>query len=91
MKIRSNFYLDTNRINALKELAKNEETSISDLVREGIDRVITERLNNPNHERDALRGNLQAFMTRYAGMGPESTLEEIDSLVRASKPEPVKT
>ncbi len=90
MKIRSNFYLDTNRLEALKELAKHEETSISDLVREGIDRVITERLNNPKHERNALRENLQAFITRYAGMGPESSLDDIDSLVRDSKRKPAK-
>jgi len=90
MKIRSNFYLDTNRLDALKELAKHEETSISDLVREGIDRVISERMNSPKRERNALRENVQAFMDRYAGTGPESSLEEIDALVRPSKRKPAK-
>ncbi len=81
MKIRSNFYLDTDRLDALKQLAKSEETSISDLVREGIDRVISERMNCPRRERNELRTNLQAFLQRYAGTGPERSLEEIEELV----------
>jgi hypothetical protein len=80
--IRSNFYLDTDRLSALKALAANEETSISDLVREGIDRVITERLNNPRRDRTALRENLHEFLTRYAGSDPGLTEDEIDSLVK---------
>lgn len=85
MKIRSNFYLDSNRLEALKQLAKSEETSISDLVREGIDRVISERMNRPGRERNELRANLQAFLRRYAGTGPERSLEEIEEL--ASDPD----
>jgi hypothetical protein len=85
MKIRSNFYLDSNRIDALKELARREDTSISNLVREGIDRVISERLNNPVRERDVLRTNLQTFLDRHAGKGPAKSPEEIDKLIRGSK------
>jgi hypothetical protein len=80
--IRSNFYLDVDRLSALKALAVNEETSISDLVREGIDRVITERLNNPRRDRVALRQNLDEFLTRYAGSEPGLTENEIDDLVK---------
>jgi hypothetical protein len=81
-QIRSNFYLDTDRLSALKALANNEETSISDLVREGIDRVITERLNNPRSDRGALRENLHEFLTRYASSEPGLTEDEINDLVK---------
>lgn len=85
MKTRSNFYLDTDRLEALKKLAHTEETSISDLVREGIDRVISERMNKPPRERAKLRENLQAFLERYADTGPERSLEEIEDLVSDSE------
>ena len=80
-QIRSNFYLDTERLNALKTLATREETSVSDLVREGIDRVITDRLNSPKRDRDTLREGLQQFLARYAGSEPGLTEDEIDDLV----------
>ena len=85
MKTRSNFYLDTDRLDALKKLATTEETRISDLVREGIDRVISERMNKPIRERNELRANLQAFLERYADGGPERSLEEIEALVSDSE------
>ena len=90
MKTRSNFYLDTDRLEALKKLAAAEETSISDLVREGIDRVISERMNNPQRDRNVLRANLQVFLERYAGTGPERSLEEIEDLVSESGRKPAE-
>jgi hypothetical protein len=80
-QIRSNFYLDTERLGALKALAAREETSISDLVREGIDRVITDRLKRPKRDRDTLRANLQEFLARYTGTRSGLTDEELDELV----------
>jgi len=81
MKIRSNFYLDSSRLEALKHLADSEETSISNLVREGIDRVIFARMNEPRRERHELRANLEAFLQRHAGTGPNRTVDEIEELV----------
>jgi FixJ family two-component response regulator len=80
-QIRSNFYLDTQRLDALKALAAREETSVSDLVREGIDRVITDRLNNPKRDRDTLRANLQSFLARHAGAHLGLSQDDIDDLV----------
>ncbi|HEV3157709.1 MAG TPA: ribbon-helix-helix protein, CopG family [Candidatus Baltobacteraceae bacterium] len=85
MKIRSNFYVDSKRMEALKHLAQSEETSVSDLVREGIDRVISERMNQPPRERAELRASLESFLRRYVGSGPERSLEEIEALVSASE------
>jgi hypothetical protein len=84
-KTRSNFYVDNARIKALKQLAAVEETSISELVREGIDRVISERMNRPPKERTELRMNMEAFLQEYAGSGPERTLEEIENLVSEAR------
>jgi Arc/MetJ-type ribon-helix-helix transcriptional regulator len=80
-KTRSNFYVDKNRIKALKQLAAEEETSISELVREGIDRVISERMNRQPGERAELRAKVEAFFLQYAGSGPERSDEEIEDLV----------
>jgi 1,6-anhydro-N-acetylmuramate kinase len=80
-QVRSNFYLDTQRLDALKALAAREETSVSDLVREGIDRVITHRLNNPKRDRDTMRANLQQFLARHTGARTRLTESEIDDLV----------
>jgi hypothetical protein len=80
-KTRSNFYVDKTRIKALKQLAAEEETSISELVREGIDRVISERMNRQPGERAELRAKVEAFLLQYAGSEPECSDEEIEDLV----------
>ena len=81
MKTRSNFYVDSERLRALRKMADTEETSVSDLVREGIDRVIADRMARPKRERSELRTKLEAFLERYADTGPERLLEEIENLV----------
>jgi len=42
-------------------------------------------MNTPKRERNELRANLQAFLERYAGTGPERSLEEIEDLVSDSE------
>ncbi len=83
---RSNFYIDAPRMDALKQLAATEDSSISELVREGIDRVISDRMNNPRRERSELRANLEAFLQRFVKTGTPRSLEEIENIVtEASK------
>jgi hypothetical protein len=52
----------------------------SDLVRQGIDRVIRERMRG-KPDRAALRAALSEFLRRYAGKGPHRSQEEIEDLV----------
>lgn len=77
---RTNFYVDDERLTALKHVAATEKSSVSDLVREGIDRVIRERMRG-RPDRAKLRDDLQAFLRKYAGTGPKSTESEIEELV----------
>ena len=72
---RTNFYVDDERIEALKHVATTEHVSVSDLVREGIDRVIRERMRG-KPDRAALRADLQAYLAKYAGKGPRRTPDE---------------
>jgi Arc/MetJ-type ribon-helix-helix transcriptional regulator len=58
----------------------------SDLVREGIDRVIRERM-RAEPDRAALRADLHEFLRRYAGKGPHRAQEEIEDLVSAAMDE----
>jgi len=77
---RTNFYVDDERLTALKHVAATEKSSVSDLVREGIDRVIRERMRG-RPDRARLRDDLQAFLRKYTGKGPKSTESEIEDLV----------
>ena len=72
---RTNFYVDDERLEALKHVATTEHVSVSDLVREGIDRVIRERMKG-QPDRAALRADLRAYLAKYAGKGPRRTPEE---------------
>ncbi len=77
---RTNFYVDDERLEALKHVAMTERISVSDLVREGIDRVIRERMNG-QPDRAALRADLRAYLEKYAGKGPKRTAEEDEGLI----------
>lgn len=77
---RTNFYVDDERLEALKHVATTEHVSVSDLVREGIDRVIRERMNG-KPDRAALRADLHAYLEKYAGKGPKRTFEENEQLI----------
>jgi Arc/MetJ-type ribon-helix-helix transcriptional regulator len=79
---RTNFYVDDERLAALKLVSTTERVSVSDLVREGIDRVIRERMHG-KPDRATLRADLQEFLRRYAGKGPKRAPEEIEDLVTA--------
>ena len=83
---RTNFYVDDERLEALKHVATTESVSVSDLVREGIDRVIRERMHG-KHDRAALRADLKEFLRRYTGTGPYRAPEEIEGLVTAAMDE----
>jgi hypothetical protein len=75
-KQRVNYYVDLERHDALRSVASMEDTSISDLVREGIDRVIADRMNNPRPDRAVLRDQLKAFLERYADSVPALANDE---------------
>jgi hypothetical protein len=79
---RTNFYVDDERLEALKHVATTESVSVSDLVREGIDRVIRERMHG-KPDRATLRADLREYLRRYAGKGPYRAQEEIEDLVTA--------
>jgi tRNA splicing ligase len=78
---RQNFYVHDKQLEALKHVAVLERVSIADLVREGIDRVIRDRVNNPHNERVQLQADLEAYLEKYAGKGKHRTDAEIDALV----------
>jgi Arc/MetJ-type ribon-helix-helix transcriptional regulator len=79
---RTNFYVDDERLEALKHVATAERISVSDLVREGIDRVIRERMRG-KPDRAALRADLEEYLRRNVGKGPHRAQEEIEDLVTA--------
>ena len=58
----------------------------SDLIRNGIDRVIRERMRG-KPDRAALARGLSEFLGRYAGKGPHRTQEEIEELVTVAMDE----
>lgn len=80
-RIRSNFYLDSGRITVLKHIANREETSVSNLIRESIDRLVAERLRGTPSDREKLRADFDEFVKRWSGTGPGRTLAEIEDLV----------
>jgi Arc/MetJ-type ribon-helix-helix transcriptional regulator len=69
---RHNFYVDEQRMAMLRRLAKAEvDVSVSDLVREAIDMIIADRMNNPRVSAEERRAKFDAFMARYAGSQPD--------------------
>jgi Arc/MetJ-type ribon-helix-helix transcriptional regulator len=78
---RANFFVDDKRLEALKHVAATERVSTAELVREGIDRVIRDRMRNPRNERVKLQADLEAYLKKYAGTGPSVTENEIDDIV----------
>ena len=83
---RSNFYVDDERLEALKHVATTERVSVSDLVREGIDRVIRERMRG-KPDRATLRADLQEYLRRYTGTVPRRAQEEIEDLITVAMDE----
>ena len=84
-KQRTNVYLDPEDTALLKKVAKHELVPAAVLIREGIERVIEDRLNNPRRDKALLRAELRAFLDRHAGKGPELSVEEVDAIVRAKR------
>jgi len=82
---RANFFVDDRQLEALKHVATMERVSIAELVREGIDRVIRDRIKNPRNERAQLKADLDAFLRKYAGKGRKRTDEEIDDIVTEAR------
>ena len=82
---RANFFVDDRQLEALKHVATMERVSIAELVREGIDRVIRDRMKNPSNERAQLKADLDTFLRKYAGKGRQRTDEEIDDIVTEAR------
>jgi hypothetical protein len=68
---RHNFYVDEERMAMLRRLASVQDASVSDLVREAIDMIIADRMNNPRASQGERRAQFDAFINRYAGSEPE--------------------
>jgi hypothetical protein len=68
---RHNFYVDEERMAMLRKLASVQDVSVSDLVREAIDLVIADRMNNPRPSPSDRRAKFDAFLGGYAGAEPE--------------------
>jgi hypothetical protein len=64
---RHNFYVDEERMAMLRKLASVQDASVSELLREAIDALIAERMNNPRPSIEQRRATFDAFITRYAG------------------------
>jgi Arc/MetJ-type ribon-helix-helix transcriptional regulator len=70
-------------IETLHWLARSP-SSTSDLIREGIDRVIQDRLNKPS-DRAQLRAGFNAFLVKHAGKYQGPPDEDIEELVSRIK------
>lgn len=81
MKQRTNVYLESEDTAILKTFAQREETTVAALVREGIELIIADRLNNPRTDRATARERLRLFIDRHAGAGPERSADEIKAMV----------
>jgi hypothetical protein len=80
---RHNFYIDQDKLTALNLIGAAENRSASDLLREGVDRVIADRLASGNQppgeaERQEIRAQLDALWTR------------IEPRLTAGRPQPHK-
>jgi len=82
---RQNFFVDHAQLQALKRVAALERVFIAELVREGIDCVIRDRMSGSRNERAQLKADLQAYLKKYAGKGPERTAEGIEDLVAEAR------
>lgn len=51
----------------LRRLAAVQDASLSDLVREAIDLLIADRINNPRQSAQERRAKFDAFIAQYAG------------------------
>jgi Arc/MetJ-type ribon-helix-helix transcriptional regulator len=68
---RHNFYVDEERMAMLRKLASVQDASVSDLVREAIDMLLADRMNNPRPSPQERQATFDAFIARYAGNEPE--------------------
>ena len=88
---RANFFVDDKRLRALKHVATTERVSVAELVREGIDRVIRDRIKNPRSERAQLQADLDTYLQKYAGKGQARTDEEIEEIVTEARGKRTRT
>ena len=73
----------------LRKLASVQDASVSDMVREAIDMLIADRMNNRRPSPQERQAAFDAFITKYAGSQPEraSAADEaaIDAIVAEHK------
>ena len=67
----------------LRKLASVQDVSVSDLVREAIDLMIADQMNNPRPSPSELRAKFDAFLDRYAGAQPERDAAVDETIVGA--------
>ena len=79
---RHNFYIDEERMEMLRRLARAEgDVSVSELVREAIDLVIADRMNNPRPSLEQRREKFDAFISKYAGSTQDRSAERDEALI----------
>ena len=83
---RANFYVDERRLKALKHLAVSEDSSVAELVREGIDLLLVSRAGNL--DRDDWRERLQAIVSEvHAGVPRNIPMTEVEADIEAAMAE----
>jgi len=80
---RHNFYVDLERMTMLRKLAAAQNVTVSGLIREAIDLVISERMNNPRPSLEERRAEFDVFVERYAGSQPYRDPTPDESAVEA--------
>jgi hypothetical protein len=80
---RANFYVDEQRLKALKHLAVSEESSVAALVREAIDLLLVSRAGTLDH--DDWRERLKAIVAEtHAGVPRNIPMSDVDADIEAA-------
>jgi hypothetical protein len=77
---RTNFFIDHDRLEALKLVAARENSNVSDLIRQAIDVILSDRIDNPRSAQIDVSTKIRGFLEKYSSQ--ESAGEdEIDDLI----------
>lgn len=83
---RTNLFIERDRLEALKIVADRENTNVSDLIREGIDIILRERISRPHVREDNVSAKIQRFLEKYARAdSDDSDMDELIDRVKARR------
>ena len=77
-KIRTNLYLDRDKLEVLKVLAVAEQSNVSDIVREAIDRVIADRMKERGPDLPSARKRFNALLERVGKRIESASESEVE-------------